>query len=160
MCCELRVICLENEHSWWNLILWTTSLPSTWPKVHLIPKVTLLIFSQELIWRGEICYANIVVSRLILKMKWRYASWEMMYLIALSFSYTSYQSRPRGRRAFRLSLRTIDERFQKMVIFVCWLTPKYTLLLLTHVRRPKYADWLRSIFYCYLLIFGNLTRRR
>ena len=23
--------CLENEHPWWNMILWTTSLPSTWP---------------------------------------------------------------------------------------------------------------------------------
>ena len=35
----------------------------------------------------------------------------------------------------------IDEKFQKMVIFV----------ELTNFRKTKYADWLRSIFYCYLL---------
>ena len=30
---------------------------------------TMLMFSQELIWSGEICYTNIVVSSLILKMR-------------------------------------------------------------------------------------------
>ena len=29
----------------------------------------MLMFSQELIWRGEICYTNIVVSGHILKMR-------------------------------------------------------------------------------------------
>ena len=47
--------------------------------------------------------------------------------------------------------RTIDKRFRKMVISVCWLTAKYTLLLLTHFRKTKYADCLRGVFYCYLL---------
>ena len=71
-CCELRVICLENEHPWWNMILWTSSLPSTWPKVYskiLLHKVTILMFSQELIWRGEIKCTNVLVSGLILKMR-------------------------------------------------------------------------------------------
>ena len=69
--------------------------------------------------------------------KWRYASWEMLYFIAFSFGYTRYQNRPRGSRAFRLSSRTIDERFRKIFIFVCWLTPKYTPLLLTHFRKSS-----------------------
>ena len=90
--------------------------------------------------------------------KWRYVSWEMMYFIAFSLGYSSYQSRPRGSRAFRMSSRTIVERFWKMVVFVCLFTPKYTLLLLTHFRKTKYADWLRSIFYFYLLTFGKPAR--
>ena len=138
-CCELRVICLENENPWWNMILWTSSLPSTWPKVYskiLLHKVTILMFSQELIWRGEIKCTNVLVSGLILKMR-RYASWEMMYFIAFSFGYTSYQSRPRGSRAFRLSSRTIVEDSKK------WLS--------------SYADWLRSILYCYLLTYFRIT---
>ena len=121
----------------------------------ILHKVTMLMSSRELIWRGEICYANIVVSRLILKMKWRYASWEMMYFIALSFSYTSYQSRPRGRRAFRLSLRTIDERFRKMVIFVCWLTPKYTL-----AAKRKTAYEAKMSTFVYLTLYKRKKVRR
>ena len=70
MCCELCVICLESEHPWWNMILWTTSLLSTWRKVYSKNSIhRVLMFSQELIWRGEICYTNIVVSGLILKMR-------------------------------------------------------------------------------------------
>ena len=138
----LRVICLENEHPWWNMILWTTSLPSTWPKVYStisLHKVT-MTFSQEFIWRGETCYTNIVVSGL-----------------GLTAEYTE-KWRPRDSWAFRLSSRTIEERFRKVVIFVCWLTANYTLLLLTHFRKTKYSDWLRSIFYFYLLTFGKPAR--
>ena len=95
-------------------------------------------------------------------MKWRYASWEMIYFTAFSFGctatffqtyiratfLTSFQSRPRGSRAFRLSSTIIDRqerllstnhrrdgRFRKLVIFVCWLAPKYILLLLTYFRK-------------------------
>ena len=41
------------------------------PKFHYTTwhQATMLMFSQELIWRGEICYANFVVSALILKMR-------------------------------------------------------------------------------------------
>ena len=41
------------------------------PKFHYTTwhQATMLMFSQELIWRGEICYANVVVSALILKMR-------------------------------------------------------------------------------------------
>ena len=51
--------CMKNKNSkiWWNLILWTASLPSTWPKV----------FSQKLVWRNLLYkYCG---SRLILKMR-------------------------------------------------------------------------------------------
>ena len=61
-------------------------------------------------------------------------------------------------QVFCLSSRTIDERFRIMVISVCWLTTKCTLLLLTHFRKTKYADWLRSIFCSYLLSFGKVIR--
>ena len=41
------------------------------PKFHYTTwhQATMLMFSQELIWRGEICYTNVVVSGLILKMR-------------------------------------------------------------------------------------------
>ena len=41
------------------------------PKFHYTTwhQATMLMFSQELIWRGEICYTNVVVSKLILKMR-------------------------------------------------------------------------------------------
>ena len=39
--------------------------------------------------------------------------------IAFSLGYTSYQADYEAARAFRLSSRTIDERFRKTVIFVC-----------------------------------------
>ena len=98
----------------------------------------------------------------VLWMKWRYASWEMIYFTAFSFGctatffqtsiratcLTSFQSRPRSSRAFRLSSTIIDRqepllstnhrrdgRFRKLVIFVCWLAPKYILLLLTYFRK-------------------------
>ena len=91
----------------------------------------MLMFSQELIQRGEICHTNIMVCGLILKMRSGYTYSKMVYFIAFSFGYSSYQSRPRGRQAFSLSLKTINKRFRKMIIFVCWLTSKYTLLFLT-----------------------------
>ena len=158
MCCELRVICLENEHPWWNAILWTTSLLSTWPKFYSkisLLKVTILMFSQELIWRRE---------NLLYKYRgfWTYFEdknedtlLEKWCIISLPFHSVTLAV---GSQAFRLSSRTFDERFRKMVILVCWLTLHYTLLLLTHFRKTKYSDWLRSIFYCYLLTFRKLTR--
>ena len=92
----LRVICLENEHPWWNMILWTTSLTSTWPKVYSKiswHKVT-MTFSQELIWGRETCYTNI---DWFLDLFWR---WEVKIrslrndadFIAFSLGYTSYQA--------------------------------------------------------------------
>ena len=100
----------------------------------------------------------------VLWMKWRYASWEMIYFTAFSFGctatffqtsiratcLTSFQSRPRSSRAFRLSSTIIDRqepllstnhrrdgRFRKLIIFVCSLAPKYILLLLTHFRKTN-----------------------
>ena len=57
-------------------------------------KVKMLMFSQELIWRGEICYTNVVVSGLILKMR----SEDIRFLrndadfIVFSLGYTRYQA--------------------------------------------------------------------
>ena len=44
--------------------------------------------------------------------------------------------------------------------YLCMLIDSKVLtqLLLTHLRKTEYADWLRSMFYCYLLTFGKLTR--
>ena len=96
-------------------------------------------------------------------MKGRYTSWEMTYFTAFSFGctetffqtwiratcLTSFQSRPRGSRAFRVSSTIIDRQER---------------LLSTNHRRDGrfrnwlslYADCLRSIFYCYLLSENHL----
>ena len=106
-------------------------------------------FSQELIWIGESCYPKIMVSGLILKIR----SEDTLLSLRKDVFHCLF-----SHQVFCLSSRTIDERFQIMVISVCWLTTKCTLLLLTHFRKTKYADWLRSIFCSYLLSFGKVIR--
>ena len=114
--------CMKNKNSktWWNLILWTTSLTGTWPKV----------FSQKLVWSGEIHYTNIVVLDLF----WR---WEVKLRFLRNDAYhcifirlhgnifqtsksatclTSYQRKPRGGQAFRLPSRTIDKSSARRMI--------------------------------------------
>ena len=156
MCCELCVICQENEHPWWNMIVLTTSVPSTWPKVYSkisLHKATMLMFSQELIWRGEICYTNIVVSRLILKMrredtlleKWCISFPFHSVTLAIKADHEAAENLVCHRRP---STKDSEKRFSS---YADWLRSICYLLLLTHFRKTKYADWLQSIFYCYLL---------
>ena len=152
----LLVIRLENEHPRWN------SDPVNLNSKISQHKVTMLMFSQELIWRGEICYTNIVVFEYE---KWRYASWELMYFIAFSFGHAlvaikaDHDSHEAAEHFVCHRGPSTKDSETEIVVFVCWLTPKYTLLLLTHFRKTKYADWLRSIFWCFLLVtFGKVTR--
>ena len=109
------------------------------------------MFSQELIWSGEICYTNIVVSRPILKMR-REDKLPMKWCISLRFhsvtrQLTFFQTRNIKadheaaehfvlHRGLSTNHRR-DEIFRKMVFFVCWLAAKYTLLLLTHFRKSR-----------------------
>ena len=103
-------------------------------------------FSQELIWIGESCYPKIMVSGLILKIRSEDTLLKKR-CIPLPFQ-----------TSILFLIENHRRKSPKMVIFVCWLTPKYTLLLLTHFRKTKYADWQRSIFYRCLLTFGKLIR--
>ena len=75
-----------------------------------------------------------------------------MYLIAFSFGYTSYQLKADHEAAEHFACH----RGPSTKDSENWLT----LLLLTLFRKTKYADLLRSIFYCYLPTFGKLTRRQ
>ena len=153
MCCELRVICQENEHPWWNMILWTTSLPSTWPKVYDADVYTGVDLERRKLlykYRGFWTYFE--------DEKRRYASWEMMYFIAFSFGCTSYQSQARGSRESRFSSKTIDERFRKTVFFVCWLTPENILSIVTYSLSENKVCWLALKYILLLLTFGKLTR--
>ena len=127
-----------NTHPWWNMILWTTSLPSKWQNLYSkisLHKVTMLTFSQELIWK-EICYTDIVVSGLILKMRSEDTLLEK-WCISLPF------------HSVTLAIKADHEAAEH---FVCRRGPptkdseKWLYL---------YADWLRSILYCYLLTFGK-----
>ena len=134
-CVVFAQLLAENKHPWWNLILWTTLLPSTWPKVY--SKFHYVMFSQELIWSGGIYYmSNIVVSRLILKMK-REDTFLEKWCVSLHFhsvtqptwicitclaTIETYQSRPRRSRSFRLLLRTIDKSpLRRMIPKICYL---------------------------------------
>ena len=136
MCCELLVICLENEHPWWNMILWTTWLPSRWRKVYSkisLHKLTMLMFPQELIWRGENCYTNIVKIRMrseeTLLEKW---------CISMHF------------HSVTLTIKADHEAAEH---FVCHGGPSTKD---SEKWLSLYADWLQSILYCCLLTFGNL----
>ena len=141
MCCQLHVICLGNEHPWWNMILWSTPLPSTWPKVYSkisLHKAMMLMFLQELIWRGEICYTNIVVSGLILKKRSEDTVLEK-WCISLPFY---------------LVTRAIKADHEATEHFVFNRGPSTKD---SEKWWSLYADWLRSILYCYLLTFGKLS---
>ena len=125
------------------MILWTTSLPSKWPKVYSkisLHKVTILMFSQELIWK-EICYTNIVVSGLILKMRSEDTILEK-WCISLPF------------HSLTIAIKADHEAAEN---FVCHRGPptkdsKKWLYL--------YADWLQSILYCYSGPFQTSCYRR
>ena len=126
VCCELHLICLGNEHPWWNMILWSTPLPSTWPKVYSkisLHKAMMLMFLQELIWTGEICYTNIVVSWLILKMRSEDTVLEK-WCISLPFYLVT------------LAIKSDHEATEHFVFN----------------RGPSTKD---SVKYCYLLTFGK-----
>ena len=116
---------LENEHAWWNLILWTTYtlLPSTWPKVY--SKISLHnVFTGGDLERSEIYYTNIVVCKLFWRWEvkirflrndvihcifiWLHSNiFKLEYRQHVSQAIKTYQRRPRGSRAFHLSSRTI-----------------------------------------------------
>ena len=149
MCCELSVICLVSSRKWipyplWNLILWTTSLPRRWPKVY--SKISL----------HNVLSTNIVVSRLILKMRSEDMLLEKL-CISLCFHSVTRQ------HFFKLEYAQLvsqaikadheeaehfvchsrlstnhhcDERFQKLVIFVCWLAPNYKSIV-TYFRKTN-----------------------
>ena len=138
MCCELSVICLVASRKWipyplWNLILWTTSLPSRWPKVY--SKISL----------HNVFSTNIVASRLILKMRsedmlveklcipLRFHSVTRQHFFKLEYAQLVSQAIKADHEEAehlvchsRLSTNhQCDEQFQKLVIFVCWLAPNY-----------------------------------
>ena len=113
------------------------------------------MFSQELIWSGEICYTNIVVSGLILKMRSEGTLQEdMTYFIAFSFSYTAtfFQTWIRATCLTKLSKQTTRqpsisvtiEDYRQIIIIVATKYSEKWLYL--------YAYCLRSIFYCCSLI--------
>ena len=106
------------------------------------------MFSQELIWSGEICYTNIVVSGLILKMRSEGTLQEdMTYFIAFSFSYTAtfFQTWIRATCLTKLSKQTTRqysisytiEDYRQIIIIVATKDSEKWLSL--------YAYWLGSI---------------
>ena len=98
-----------------------------------------------MIWSGEIYCTNIVVSRLILKMRsedmfleklcisLRFHSVTWQHFFKLEYAQLVSQAIKADHEAAehfvchpRLSTNHhCDERFQKLVIFVCWLAPNY-----------------------------------
>ena len=135
MCSKLCVICLvasrkiQNEHPWWNLILWATCtlLPSTWLRKST-PKFHYTMFSQEVICSREIHYTNIVVCKLFWRweVKIRFLRndvilfhcifirlhsniFKLEYTQHVSQAIKTYQSRLRGSRAFHLSSRSSNK---------------------------------------------------
>ena len=111
------------------------------------------MFSQELIWSGEICYTNIVVSGLILKMRSEGTLQEdMTYFIAFSFSYTAtfFQTWIRATCLTKLSKQTTRQPSISVTI------EDYRQIIVATKYSEKwlylYAYWLRSIFYCCSLI--------
>ena len=149
MCCELSVICLVSSRKWipyplWNLILWTTSLPSRWPKVY--SKISL----------HNVLSTNIVVSRLILKMRsedmlleklcisLRFHSVTRQHFFKLEYAQLVSQAIKADHEEAehfvchsRLSTNHhCDELFQKLVIFVCWLAPNYKSIV-TYFRKTN-----------------------
>ena len=113
-----------------------TSLPSTWPKVSSkisLHKVTMLMFSQELIWSGEICFTNIVVSGFILKMRSEVNTLLEKWCISLPF------------HSVTLAIKA-DTR-----------QPSISFIIEDHPWLSLYGNWLRSTLYCCLLTFEKLS---
>ena len=127
-----------------RIVCHCTSLPSTWPKVYSkisLHKVTMLMFSHELIWRGEICYTNIVVSGLILKMRSEDALLEK-WCNSLPFTI----------RSVTLAIKADHEAAEH---FACHRGPTTKD---SENWLSLHADWPRSILYCYLVLtFGKLS---
>ena len=130
--------CIKHKNSkiWWKLILWTTLLPSKWPRV----------FSQKLIWSGEIYYTNIVVLDLF----WRWEVKKISFLRNDAFhcvfirlhgnTFSNLKNAQLVSQAIKADHEAAEhfvchrgpstnhrrnERFWKSVIFVCWLAPKH-----------------------------------
>ena len=103
------------------------------PKFHYICKLTMLMFPQELIWRGENCYTNILKIRMrseeTLLEKW---------CISMHF------------HSVTLTIKADHEAAEH---FVCHGGPSTKD---SEKWLSLYADWLQSILYCNLLTFGNL----
>ena len=110
------------------------------PKFHYTTwhQVTMLMFSQELIWTREICYTNVVVSGLILKMRSEDTFLEK-WCISLPF------------HSVTLATKADHEAAEN---FVCHPEPSSND---SEKWSSLYANWLRSILYIYLLTFGKLT---
>ena len=98
----------------------------------------MLMFSQELIWRGEICYTNVVVSRLILKMRSEDTFLEK-WCISLPF------------HSVTVAIKADHEAAEH---FVCHRGPSSKD---SEKWLSLYANLLRSILYCYLLTFEKLS---
>ena len=83
---------------WWNLILWTTSLPSTWPKV----------FSQKLVWSGEIHYTNIVVLDLFWRweVKLRFLRNDAFHCVFIRLHGNSFSNLKKRNLSHKLSTQT------------------------------------------------------
>ena len=83
----------------------------------------MLMFSPESIWRAEICYTNIVVSGLIFEdEKWRYASREMMYFIALSAKHFFFVIENRRRKIPKNGFLCILIDSEEYSIVTYWLS--------------------------------------
>ena len=111
------------------------------------------MFSQELIWRREICYTTIVV----LKMRSEDTLLQQ-WCISLCFNSVTHQH-----FFLNLNMRNLSHKLSKQSMsFLCrrWLSTNLTMTMIIIIATNDsenwlslYADWLRSIFYCYLVTF-------
>ena len=121
----------KNSKIWWNLMLRTTSLPSTWPKV----------FSQKLIWSGEICYTNIVVLDLF----WR---WEVKIRFLRNNAFHCVFIRLHGNTFSNLKTRNSSKQTTRQPSISFAIEDHRQIIVTTNDSENRlsfYADWLRSI---------------
>ena len=121
----------KNSKICWNLMLWTTSLPSTWPKV----------FSQKLIWSGEIYYTNIVVLDLF----WR---WEVKIRFLRNNAFHCVFIRLHGNTFSNLKTRNLSKQTTRQPSISFVIEDHRQIIVTTNDsenRLSLYADWLRSI---------------
>ena len=129
--------CMKNKNSkiWWILILRTTSLPSMWPKV----------FSQKLVWSGEIHYTNIVVLDLFWRweVKLRFLRNDAFHCVFIRLHGNIFSNLKKRNLSHKLSTQTTRQPSISSAI-----EDHRQIIVATNdsvSRLSMYADWLRSI---------------
>ena len=152
----------KNSKIWWNLILWTASVPSTWPKV----------FSQKLVWSGEIHYTNIVVLDLFWRweVKLRFLRNEAFHCVFIRLHGNIFSNLKKRNWSHKLSTQTTrqpsissaiedhrqiivatNDSVSRLSLYADWLAPKHK----PHDMIPG-VSCLRTLLQCSCINFHQL----